>query len=313
MKRRIVCLFLVLALTIGMVTTVAAAGLDNFKKSNVYHDGQFTDVSSNDWFYGSVKQAYELGLVKGSSETTFDPEGSITIMESIVLACRLHSIYFNGTGEFAQGTPWYQVYLDYAAKNMKLGLPQYLDFMKVATRAEFAHILSCALPKEALKTINHIEIRDLPDYHKISELYNESVLRLYRAGIITGSDESGTFQPESTIRRCEVAAIVTRMADSSQRKIFTPDTEPEKIILPATELFISGESIFYVTVTGDEALTITVEFDDTMVDAKFGDWDGEVIPLTITPLRNGQTTLQFYLDLDPDNIHYATVNISGLE
>lgn len=222
MKRKLICLCMALVFIFGMVSG-AAAGFDNFGKSNVYMDGQFVDVSSSDWFYDSVKQTYELGLVKGTSETTFNPEGSITVIEAIVLACRLHSIYQNGTSEFVQGTPWYRVYVDYAVKNMDLGLPQYLDLMKVATRAEFGHILACALPKDALETINHIGPRDLPDYNKIDELYKEAILRLYRAGIVTGSDESGTFWPNRTIRRCEVAAIVTRMADTAQRKTFTPN------------------------------------------------------------------------------------------
>lgn len=313
MKKKLFCTILSVLLAFSLAWPAAAAGAENFQKSTLYTDGQFTDVSATDWFYGSVKLAYELGLVKGSSETTFDPEGNITVMESIVLACRLHSIYQNGTGEFAQGIPWYQVYVDYAAKNMDMQLPHHLDLMGVATRQDFAYILACSLPKKELKTINHIEPRDLPDYYKISELYNEEVLRLYRAGIITGSDESGTFSPNSTIRRCEVAAIVTRMADTTQRKIFTPDRYPEKIILPAAEIFISGKSIIDIGITGDEAEYITVEYDTYMVEVEWGDSNGETKPLTVTPLQNGQTELAFYLDVSPEEKQYLTVNISGLE
>lgn len=44
---------------------------------------------------------------------------------------------------------------------------------------------------------------------------------LYRAGVLAGSDKSGTFLPDANIKRCEVAAILTRMMDESARKDVT--------------------------------------------------------------------------------------------
>ena len=52
------------------------------------------------------------------------------------------------------------------------------------------------------------------------------MLKLYNAGILTGSDAAGSFKPESTIQRSEVATIVTRMADKSLRKTFTLTAAP---------------------------------------------------------------------------------------
>ena len=46
-------------------------------------------------------------------------------------------------------------------------------------------------------------------------------IRLYRAGVLTGSDDAGSFRPNTTIRRSEAAAIVTRMADPDLREQFT--------------------------------------------------------------------------------------------
>ena len=55
----------------------------------------------------------------------------------------------------------------------------------------------------------------------MSDPYAESIYRLYRAGIVTGSDEYGTFLPENSITRAEAAAIVTRMAESDNRLSIT--------------------------------------------------------------------------------------------
>ncbi|MCD7775785.1 MAG: S-layer homology domain-containing protein, partial [Firmicutes bacterium] len=41
-------------------------------------ENPFTDVSSAQWFYKYVMWAYDKGIINGTSDTTFDPDGSIT-------------------------------------------------------------------------------------------------------------------------------------------------------------------------------------------------------------------------------------------
>ena len=240
MKRiMLMLLTIVMLLNIVAVASAANAGLDNFKQVNSYNQGMFTDVKSADWFSGSVATAYELGLVNGATATTFKPTSNLTVAETIVLACRLHNIYNGGTGKIeqnsqlnnAQNTAWYQIYVDYALANKVIPWT-YNDYNAKITRKNFANIIANALPKEALTQINNIAngaIHDVPD--------DEKIYLLYRAGILTGNDKYGTFNPNSTIQRSEVAAIVVRMADASYRKTFVI----EKIILP-TSVTLSGET-----------------------------------------------------------------------
>lgn len=218
MKKKVLSLILALAMVISLAPLTFAAdakGLENFKKVNTYESGKFSDISSGDWYYGNVVSAYETGLVKGSSENSFNPKGNITVAETIALASRLHNIYSGGKGEFTQGNPWYQVYVDYATEN-KILREKYKDYNVKISRANFAFILVNALPSDAFDAINDVPdgtLPDVPDNYKASAIYT-----LYRAGVLTGNDEFGTFKPDSTITRAEVAAIITRMADKSQRK-----------------------------------------------------------------------------------------------
>ncbi len=217
MKKKMLSLILAFVMTVSLVSVGFAAGLENFAKTNTYAVGHFSDVSANDWFAESVKTAYEMGLIKGNSETTFNPKGNITVAETIALASRLHNIYNGGNGEFTQGELWYQVYADYAGEN-KILRETYKDYNAKISRANFAFILVNALPADALPAINAVADGTLPDVaddYKASAIYT-----LYRAGILTGNDEFGTFKPDSTILRSEVAAIITRMADKTQRKVF---------------------------------------------------------------------------------------------
>ncbi len=43
------------------------------------------------------------------------------------------------------------------------------------------------------------------------------ILRLYRAGVLSGSDALGTFHPDRPISRAETAAIVSRVAQPGRR------------------------------------------------------------------------------------------------
>ena len=219
MKKRILSLVLASALCLSLTAPALAAGLDNFSKVNTYTAGQFSDVPAGSWFAPNVQAAYELDLMTGSSETTFNPNGNLTIAEALVLACRLHSTYMGDGETFAvDGGTWYQPYVDYAVASSIITAGAYADYTATATRAQFAAILAAALPDEALPAIN--SVTSLPDLDA-NATYAAAVLKLYNAGILTGSDAAGSFKPESTIQRSEVATIVTRMADKSLRKTFT--------------------------------------------------------------------------------------------
>lgn len=217
--KRIVSVCLTLACLLSLVPAASAAGsLSNFQRINTY-ENNFSDVPAEQWYAESVSAAYEFGLMKGSAADKFNPDGTVTIAEALAMACRIHDLYNGGTGEFTQGSPWYQVYVDYAVENGILTFtPE--SYTKTATRAEFAAILSGALPDAALKAENDVDDGMIPDVATSNSHY-DAIYRLYRAGILTGNDSKGTFTPDSTIGRSSSAAIVTRMADKSLRKEIT--------------------------------------------------------------------------------------------
>ena len=193
----------------------------HFPRVNVYSQGQFTDVPAGQWYTDSVKQAFELGLMVGESDNTFKPQDNVTVAQAITMAARVHSIYTTGAESFQPSGIWYQVYLDYAFQNGIISYAYYnSDVTQTATRARFAEIFANALPAEALSPINKVTEGAIPDV-PASAYYAGHVYKLYRAGILSGSDVNGTFSPDSYITRQEAAAIVSRMAESSSRVKFT--------------------------------------------------------------------------------------------
>ena len=178
-------------------------------------------MPAGQWYTDSVKQAFELGLMVGESDNTFKPQDNVTVAQAITMAARVHSIYTTGAESFQPSGIWYQVYLDYAFQNGIISYAYYnSDVTQTATRARFAEIFANALPAEALSPINKVTEGAIPDVP--ASAYDAGhVYKLYRAGILSGSDVNGTFSPDSYITRQEAAAIVSRMAESSSRVKFT--------------------------------------------------------------------------------------------
>lgn len=238
----------ILAITLMLLNTSTIfasndGAMSNFKISKIYTENQFSDVLSTDWFAENVKTAYELGLVSGTSETTFSPNANITIAETITLACRLNNIYKGNHYEFKSGTPWYESYVNYALEKQIITQYQFGSCYDVeATRADFAAILEKALPDECLKIINQVDDNTIPDVKKDSR-NSDAIYKLYRAGILVGNDNSGTFAPETNIDRASVATIISRMAIPDIRAAITLKKIPvEKITVKEKETLGVGAS-----------------------------------------------------------------------
>ncbi|MDR1590276.1 MAG: trypsin-like peptidase domain-containing protein [Oscillospiraceae bacterium] len=245
MRKTAVYILLAAVILSAAATPASAApgSLSNFTKSGEYVSGQFSDVSPGAWYEPNVGLGYELGLINGKTETLFDPDGFITLAETVKLAASLHGIYHTGRSELQNGTDaWYSTYVAYALENGVLEY-EYKDYTAAALRSDFAAILAGALPAEALTPVNYVPDGVIPDVD-VAYTYGPSVYALYRAGVLTGSD-SGAFLPNAKIKRSESAAIITRMADPSLR-VTSSQTVRQ---LTAEEIAEKcGPAVFYIEV-----------------------------------------------------------------
>ena len=180
-------------------------------------DFPFYDVDSNDWFYESVKSAWENELIDGVTARYFKPDNTLTVAQAIKLAAALHQKQSVGFVTLQNGgTHWYDNYVNYAVANGLIEAAYQSksteDMNKAVSRAEFVHILAKLLNAGSINTVNNI-----PDV-KSGDAYADEIFAFYRAGILTGSDRLGTFHPESSLKRSEAAAILVRLYDAAQRQ-----------------------------------------------------------------------------------------------
>ncbi|MBQ3378632.1 MAG: S-layer homology domain-containing protein [Clostridia bacterium] len=222
--KRILSLFLALCLCFGFVSVSAVAAdgsgsLGNFAKNNVWNDSLFDDVAETDWFNENIRSVYEYGLMVGKGEGSFAPSASVSVAEILTVAARLHAVYHTGSDAFAPTDPWYACYAAYCVENgIVSSLPEEMN--APAARGLVAEILCAALPQTEYEAINSVKDGSIPDV-AADDVFGPAVYRLYRAGIMVGNDEAGTFAPYSDVKRSEVAAILTRIIDKPLRKNIT--------------------------------------------------------------------------------------------
>lgn len=93
-----------------------------------------------------------------------------------------------------------------------------------SSRGHFAQALAVA----AGELDKLFSVEALPD---LTRNGHEDIYTLYEAGILTGTDESGTFQQNKTLTRAEAAVMVSRVLDPALRigAGKTPETQPGQL------------------------------------------------------------------------------------
>ena len=190
----------------------------HFTTVSEYKNNTFSDVALKDWFSSSVQSVYELGLMAGESEDKFNPNGSITVAQSIAIASRIHATYHTGSQDILDkysGDKWYSGVEQYAIEKglIKQGDFTSEDMNRPATRAELIYILDGAIPDTMLEPIHSISnIKDM----NMSSKYGSEMYKMVNAGVISGYQDN-TIKPNNKITRAETSAIVNRLIKPSER------------------------------------------------------------------------------------------------
>jgi len=181
----------------------------------------FTDVGHSDWFHADVELLCAAGVVKGSSDGTFQPYSSITraqftaFLARAFLPERLSSGTGTGTQVFTDVKPSYWGYREIQAA-AAAGLVKGVDGTRFApesliTRAQMAVMVCRALEALADETFTIPEPSRTPSFSDIPAGYwaRQEVLRVAGLQIVNGYSD-GVFRPESKAQRCQAAAVLAR-------------------------------------------------------------------------------------------------------
>ena len=218
-----------------------------FEKAAGAEGTTFVDVAPGDWFAPYVDVCAEEGLMNGVGEGKFAPKGVLNGDEALVMAARV-LLKANGETEFPKG-PDAQGFWDWAGwnKGLRFGLgysvaetQSYVDswcwdplfYLAQAAGPElFSDGVTYACSRNTFFKALAFASQglDLPAINDISSVpgtQDEDILRLYRAGILSGADQSGSFAGQRNLTRAEAAAALARIIRPELRMRFQPSPSP---------------------------------------------------------------------------------------
>ena len=203
---------LALLLVLGM-TSVACA-----------YDVSFSDVPEDSWFYTDVMTLAESGVIGGYPDGTYRPTKKVTTGEALKMIL------------LAAGYPepepaashWARGYLNFAIEQGFLTRYEDISDLDVnMTRGLVAKLAA-----------NALGLSDPGTYGTFTDTDSPYVEALCAAGIVGGYPD-GTYRPDASVSRAEIAAIVNRIYQSLDPVIPTdPDQDPAEITLRTTEPMI---------------------------------------------------------------------------
>ena len=283
-----------------------------FVKTADYTPGRFNDVSSGAWYASEVQTAYELGLMNGTSADTFDPEGNVTVAQTLTVASRISSIYCDKAIGEVNGE-WYAPYLAYAKENGFLAV-DVSDPDRPATRAEVASVFAKALPQSYYTPQN--DVAGIPDVSE-KQPYHDALLMLYRAGIVMGSDAFGDYRPFDDITRAEISTIICRAALPEKRLKKTLDkvSADDAYALLLTPTFNSAKE----GIASGWQLDNRGNYTRNSIDGGYNvlldvsDSEGTAVVREFNPVSSGFITfnLKFVLSGEPDGAFFEFLDVSG--
>ena len=184
-------------------------------------DMPFTDVKEEDWFYGAVVYAYQNGILTGTGETTFSPNGPMTRSMLVTALWRLEGEpEASGASGFPDVKPdaWYAEAVDWASQTgLVSGTGAGFDPEGSVTREQIASILYRYAKLKGWDVSKTASLQDFADGADTSAWATRAMEWAYAEKLITGKD-GNRLDPQGQATRAEVAAILMRLLESKAEK-----------------------------------------------------------------------------------------------
>lgn len=266
MMKRKLSLALAVILTVSLFTLPAQAA-----------DNRFTDVPETHWAHDAIEYVVDEGLFAGTSETTFNPEGTMTRAMLWVVLARMDDVNTNASS----GEAWYQPGLDWAVEN---GISDGSNPNNNITREQFAAMLYRYAENAGEDiTADTAELNKFIDTINISSYALQPLAWAVENGIVSGTS-GDTISPAGNATRAQVATMLMRydkaFNDDTQsdnpggettqpEQPETPDVDYKLTIALMNSNLSVGDKVFAdvntIPATAADDLTFTFKSSDTSV------------------------------------------------
>lgn len=211
MKKRVLSLVMTLVMMVSLLPNAFAA-----------KQPTFTDVNKDMWCYDYVEFVAKNGYFKGTTETTFSPNGQMTRQQFVTVLARMAGAKVDNSvtafpdvpaGSYSAGSvAWavkHGIVTGYADGTFKPTAP--------VTRQQMCAFMSRFMDYYAdvhgAFFLKKGTVSSFADYNQVADYAKAPVDRCRTYGLIVGYAEDNTFRPANTATRAHVAAVITRLAD----------------------------------------------------------------------------------------------------
>lgn len=208
MKKSVLSLALVLTLVVSLFAGLAVT-------ANAADTG-FSDLPTDHWAHDAIVYCVENGIVKGRTDGTFDPEGSIkrdevaAMLDRAFDAAEIEKVAFKDVTE-----GWYvKEVLSAAGKGLFVGYPEGTFCPENAiTRQDAMIVISRLLNVKG----EAADLKNFKDANAVGSWAVAEVAGVVKAGVIEGY-EDGTLRPTNNITRAEFAKIMFKVLSNLKYK-----------------------------------------------------------------------------------------------
>lgn len=236
-KRKGVRLFLAFVLAVNLFSNISGAP----GGARAQDTQSFTDVPASHWAYEPIQRAADNGWVKGVGNDRFDPNGTVSNVQWIVMVTR--AFYADEVERIAilgNSERWWSPYCSAAAVNGVLEATtigdSYFEAYKWDEDLLNTPISRYDMAQVALNYMsdNNFTVSErekkaaqakIGDWAEIPVEYRDGVSACYALGVISGRSD-GTFGGAYNMSRAEAATVLCWLADATG-KGSTPAPTPE--------------------------------------------------------------------------------------
>ena len=169
----------------------------------------FSDVPADAWYAEYVQTVYEKGLFSGTGDGVFSPNANMTYAQFLVVLSQ-----FSGETIPVSGGAWYQGYVDWAGEKGLIPpeIQSGFDPDAPITRQDMAALFGAFLNAydHGDEAVNSA-VGSFSDAGDIADYAQDGVALCWRLGIM-GGNADGTFAPQDTATRAQVAVTMVQMA-----------------------------------------------------------------------------------------------------
>ena len=259
----------------------------------------FKDVPRDAWYYPVVKEAYEKGITNGTSQTTFEPNATVTREMFLVMLFRaadvrldvFHTMFPKWEEEVIRKSYFSDVrkdawYAETVCLAKEMGVTNGVEGVRFegdepVAQARFG--VGEPITREQMATFaarfmdvrKHVALKDaknpvkaFADADQVSDWAKDAVEAMRVSGVMQG-DAQQRLHPQDHATRAEAAAVVLRLTDATERVSIVPEGTAW-IMLRNQSVMVDGEPK-HTDVKDPQAVKDMIRYLDNMpIAAEYG-------------------------------------------